>query len=193
VSFVVRQCGVIQISESNSIDENLARGGRMKRKYRLPNWILAGGMLLLATTLAAQSRAEVAAFRAAVEDILEKKKATCLKSNLAGYVSIWDENATKIPSVNPTVLGISAIRDNQRRVFQNWLFQEIDTNIEEFHLAGDFGWAHGTYWVQIKSKVGRNWIITKGTILTIFKKQNDGSWKIYCDVAMPASQVTGKR
>ena len=164
----------------------------MKGKYRLPNLILAGVMLLLATTLAAQSRAEVAAFRAAVEDILEKKKATCLKPNLAGYVSIWDENATKLPYGKTPVLGISAIRDNQRRVFQNWLFQEIDTNIEEFHLAGNFGWVHGTFWVQIKSKAGKNWIITKGTILTIFKKQNDGSWKIYSDVMMPASQVTGK-
>ncbi|MEE9465397.1 MAG: hypothetical protein V3W14_07505, partial [Candidatus Neomarinimicrobiota bacterium] len=105
----------------------------------------------------------------------------------------WDENAIRIWSDKPTVFGISAIRDNQRKVFQNWLFQEIDTNIEEFHLAGNFGWAHGTFWVQIKSKAGKNWIITKGTILTIFKKQNDGSWKIYSDVMMPASQVTGKR
>jgi len=157
-----------------------------KTLSRLSIWIFVVGMLLLATILPAQSPAEVNAFRAAVEEIFEKRDASCLKPNLVGYVSIWDENAIRILSYNSTVFGISAIRDYQRKSFQNWLFQEIDTNIEEVHLAGDFGWAHGTYWVQIKSKAGRNWFINKGTIVTIFKKQDDGSWKIYSDVMMPA-------
>ncbi len=155
-----------------------------KALSRLSIWILVVGMLLLATILPAQSQAEVNAFRAAVNEIFEKRDASVLKPNLTSYVSIWDENAIRISSYHPTVFGISAIRNRQRRAFQNWLFQEIDTNIEEVHLAGDFGWAHGTYWGQLKSKAKGNWRINKGTILTIFKKQDDGSWKIYCDVVM---------
>ena len=79
-----------------------------KSLYRLSIWILVGGMLLLATTLPAQSRAEANAFRAAVKEVYEKRDATCLKSNLAGYVSIWDEKAIRISSDKPMVFGISA-------------------------------------------------------------------------------------
>ena len=168
--------------------EVCSRGKMKKRLYRLHTWMLVVGMLLLATTLSAQSPAELNAFRAAVEEIFEKRDVACLESNLTGYVSIWDENAIRLSSDNPAVLGLSAIRDNQRKAFQNWFFQEVDTNIEEAHLSGDFGWTHGTYWVQLRSKAGGNWFINKGTILTVFRKQDDGSWRIYCDVMISTQE-----
>ncbi len=159
-----------------------------KSSFRFSIWILVGGMFLVATTLTGQTMVEVEAFRVEVEKIFERRKISCLNPSLEDYISIWDERAIRIEPDQPPIFGISSIKNKQRRTFQNWSFLEIDTNIEEVNLAGDWGWSHSTYWLQMKSKTSGGWLINKGTLLTIFKKQADGSWRIYCDTMMPAPE-----
>jgi ketosteroid isomerase-like protein len=88
-------------------------------------------------------------------------------------------------SNKPTIYGKSAIGNMKRKMFQTWTFESWDVEIDEIQLAGDLGYARGTYIVNLKSKAKSNSSILEGTFLTIFKKQADGSWKIYRDCMMP--------
>jgi ketosteroid isomerase-like protein len=52
---------------------------------------------------------------------------------------------------------------------------------EEIQLSGNFGFARGTYSALLVPKAGGEEIPIDGKYLTIFKKQADGTWKIYRD------------
>ena len=83
-----------------------------------------------------------------------------------------------------TVYGKAAIGKMKRKMFQTWAFKRFDVDIDEVQLAGDFGYARGTYIVHLQSKAESTSSVLEGTFLTVFKKQADGSWKIYRDCMM---------
>jgi len=62
---------------------------------------------------------------------------------------------------------------------------EMSIKVEDAQIAGDFGFAHGTYFVSVTPKGGGAVKSKEGKFLTIFKKQADGSWKIYRDSVSP--------
>jgi len=57
----------------------------------------------------------------------------------------------------------------------------MSIKVEDAQVAGDFGFAHGTFFVSVTPKGGGAVKSKVGKYLTIFKKQADGSWKIYRD------------
>jgi ketosteroid isomerase-like protein len=53
-------------------------------------------------------------------------------------------------------------------------------------VSGDWAWARGTYGVD--GEAGGNAFHVDGKFLTILKRQDDGSWKIYRDAFKSNSQ-----
>ncbi len=135
-------------------------------------------------TTIAITQNETANFREKIENIFDTWRASNLNEDFNLWFSNWDENAIKMASNKPTINGKSAIGNMKRKMFQTWSFESWDVEINEIQLAGDIGYARGTYIVNLKSKAGSNSSILEGTFLTIFKKQVDGSWKIYRDCMM---------
>lgn len=80
-----------------------------------------------------------------------------------------------------SIYGKSAIREFKHKKSQSPDDIEMTIKVEDTQLSGNFGFAHGTYFVSVTPKEGGVVKSKDGKFLTIFKKQIDGSWKIYRD------------
>ena len=80
-----------------------------------------------------------------------------------------------------TSYGKSAIDERKRNGLKKVEYESQIITVEETQVAGDWGFARGTATVTSKSKTGGATTNLEANFLTIFKKQADGSWKIFRD------------
>jgi len=120
-------------------------------------------------------------FRAAVQSIFDTYSAANIAGDTDRYISLWNENGIKMGPNKPAVHGRSAIEKLKRKGAQKWNYESQSIKVEETQVAGDWGFARGTYTATLTPKVGGETRKVNGKYLTIFKRQTDGSWKIYRD------------
>lgn len=134
--------------------------------------------------------AEDDSFKAAVEEIFATYSAANMKKDVDGWIALWDEEGIKMSPNIPSIYGKSAIREFKHKKSQSPDQMEMTIKVEDVQLSGDYGFAHGTYNVSVTPQGGGPAKSKEGKYLTIFKKQPDGSWKIYRDSvsANPASK-----
>ena len=125
--------------------------------------------------------AEDDAFRAAVEELFDTYSSVNMKKDTDGYMALWDENGVKMVPNSPAIKGKSAIEELKRKKNNNPDDLTMEIIVEDSQVAGEFGFAHGTFSVSVKPKGGGDTKSIAGNYLTIFKKQADSSWKIYRD------------
>jgi uncharacterized protein (TIGR02246 family) len=121
------------------------------------------------------------AFKAAVKDIFDTYSTANNKKDADAWISLWDEKGIKMVPNQPAIYGKSAIGERKRKKAKKPEDITQDIKIEDTQVAGDFGFAHGTYSVSIKPTGGGAMKFFEGKFLTIFKKQANGSWKIFRD------------
>jgi len=134
--------------------------------------------------------AEDDSFRAAVSEIFDTYSSANMKKDVESWIALWDEKGIKMAPNSPAIYGKSAIEEMKRKKSQAPGDVEMSIKIEDTQIAGDFGFAHGTYFVSVTPEGGGAAKSKEGKYLTIFKKQADGSWKIYRDAVSsnPASK-----
>lgn len=114
------------------------------------------------------------------------QKATA-QHRLDGWMSYMADNAVLF-NINPPVAGKKAIADFYRPTFENPDFQLTwSPSRGEIFISGDMGYTSGRYEMRLKSPKG-NLIVRKGSYLTVWKKQADGSWKVIADGGEPDPQ-----
>jgi len=143
--------------------------------------MLMGVVLLLAGPATAGKAADVEAFKAAVQDTMDKYSIAMNAENSDLWILLWDENGMQMPPGAPAVVGKPAIEKGIRGSHQALDWEEFTINLEEVQVAGDWGFARGTYSASITPKAGGETAFLDGKYLTIFKRQPDGSWKIFRD------------
>jgi ketosteroid isomerase-like protein len=151
---------------------------------RTIKYIIVVTFLVMMMANSAIAEMDSDAFRVIVEEIFSTWRASNLNGDFDLWLSIWDENAVKMASNRPTLSGKSAIGNLKRKMSQARVVKSWDVEIDEVQLAGDFGYARGTYIISSDSKADSTSLTLEGTFLTIFRKQADGSWKIYRDCMM---------
>ena len=155
--------------------------------------VLALGVALVALTLLACAQqttpvaeeataieADVAAFEAVVLDTWVTWSATVNAGDVDGWIALWDDDGVQMPPNAPAVHGKPAIRETASGVFLSVDFEEFTINNEEVQVFGDFGFARGNYSFVTVMAEGDP-VPFEGKYLTIFKRQPDGSWKVYRD------------
>jgi ketosteroid isomerase-like protein len=125
------------------------------------------------------------AFRAAVKEIFDTYSSANMRKDVESWIALWDEKGIKMAPNSPAIYGKSAIEEMKRKKSQAPDDVEMSIKIEDTQIAGDFGFAHGTYSVSIKPIGDGDRKFMEGKFLTVFKKQADGSWKIYRDSVSP--------
>jgi uncharacterized protein (TIGR02246 family) len=122
-----------------------------------------------------------AAFKATVEEVFTAYSAANMAGDADRYMSLWDEDCIKMGPGKPAVFGKAAIDKRKRAGYQKADVESQIINVEEARVAGEWGFARGTFTATEKSKKDGAVAHADGKFLTIFKKQVDGSWKIFRD------------
>ncbi len=124
---------------------------------------------------------DLEAFKAAVQDTLDKYSAAMNAEDSDLWISLYDENGIQMSPNASAVVGKPAIEKGIRQSYQALDWEKFTIRLEEVQVGGDWGFARGTYSAFITPKAGGETAFIDGKYLTIFKRQPDGSWKIFRD------------
>ena len=135
-------------------------------------------MLLLSLPVLANDNEE-ASVKAAVEDRYQEWLAAAKKKDVSAMMDLYDENAVLMPKSEEPVLSKAAIGEYYKKLFANPQFVPFTLTLDwnSFHPAGDIATSTSVF----EGDVTRNGkqIHFRGKNLLVWKKQADGSWKIF--------------
>jgi uncharacterized protein (TIGR02246 family) len=135
-------------------------------------------MLLLSVPVLANNDEE-ARIKAAVEARYNDWLAAANKKDAAALTDLYDENAVLLPKQEEPVIGKAAISEYYKKLVADPQFVPFTLALSwnSFHLVGDSAIATAMF----EGDVTRNGkqIHFRGKNLLAWKKQADGSWKIF--------------
>ena len=136
-------------------------------------WLVS---LFVLPALAQDNEAEI---KATVENHYKEWLAAANKKDVSAMLNLYDENAVLMPKQEEPVLGKAAISEYYKKLFADPQFVPftLTTNWNSFHVVGDIAIATSVF----EGDVTRNGkqIHFRGKNLLVWKKQVDGSWKIF--------------
>ena len=119
----------------------------------------------------------------AIKHVLERYGAMCNTGDFEAWISLWSAEGRQMPPDAPARIGIDAIRDGMKPVFDTMDLDFVLVGIEEVRVFGDLGLTRCNYTLGATPKEGgtRIEVMPDGKALTLYQKQSDGSWKIVYD------------
>ena len=117
--------------------------------------------------------------KAAVTEQYQRWLAAENKKDAAAITDFYDENAVLMPKQEEPVIGKPAIGEYYKRLVANPQFVPFTLSVQSnsFHVAGDIAIETASF----DGDVTRNdkQIHFRGKEIVVWKKEQDGSWKIY--------------
>jgi uncharacterized protein (TIGR02246 family) len=135
-------------------------------------------MFLLSVPVLANDDEE-ARIKTTVEDRYKEWLAAANKKDAAALTNLYDEKAVLMPKEEEPVIGKAAIGEYYRKLVADPHFVPftLTLNWNSFHVVGDIAIATSVF----EGDVTRNGKQShfRGKNLLVWKKQADGSWKIF--------------
>ena len=132
---------------------------------------------------------DIAAEEAAINGLLNAFDSAANASDADGLVALYMDNAVRIPPNEPALMGKEAIRGHFQQYYDQFT-EEVDNVVVDVHVSGDLVFSRGTYTINITLRAGGESFKTKGSWVSIQKKQSDGSMKVVCDIWSDESLVS---
>ncbi|MFC2115153.1 YybH family protein [Bacteroidota bacterium] len=151
-----------------------------KLKLKFPIFFLLFGILLGCAQY--NKNADVEADIAAIKEVLGTYILGVNNDDLDLFISAWCDDAIRMESGYPAIIGKEIIRAHFKKIG----FDNFNCNIDlygeiEVEVSGDLAFSHANYILSITPKEGGSTTLFDGKVVDIYKRQADGSWKIYID------------
>ena len=136
-------------------------------------------MLLLSLPVLANDNDDEAKVKAAVKDRYQEWLTAENKKDAAAITNLYDENAVLMPKSEEPVLGKAAIGEYYKKLVANPDFVPFTLSLDwnSFHVVGDI--AIATAMFEGDATRNKKQIHFRGKNFLVWKKQTDGSWKIF--------------
>jgi uncharacterized protein (TIGR02246 family) len=131
-----------------------------------------------------------AAVRQAVDQTNAKMTAALQSGDTAAMASVYQDDAVVMMSGMPAWHGHADIATNGRGMFDAMKLSDVKFNTTSLDIEGDYAIETGTYEMTVTPKGGKP-APDKGKYITVWKKQADGSWKVYRDISNSDSAPKG--
>lgn len=141
--------------------------------------LLAALMSLLASLGPTATLADAAQDETAIRAVWAEYSKARVAGDAASWLSLWDENGIQMPPGSPA-RGKTTLDEVVPKAFAAVPATSMSIEPEEIQLMGDWAFSRGTY--EANQTVKGNPVNVDGKFLTIFRRQEDGSWKIYRDI-----------
>jgi uncharacterized protein (TIGR02246 family) len=134
-------------------------------------------MFLVALPVFAQNNE--ANIKSAVEDRYKEWLAAANKKDAVALMNLYDEDAVLMPKEEEPVLGKAAIGEYYKKLVVDPHFVPftLTVNWDSFHVVDDIAIATSVFDGDV-TRNGKQ-IHFRGKNLLVWKKQTDGSWKIF--------------
>ena len=133
------------------------------------------GTVAAPTTDPAAVRRAIDSTNAILTDALTKKDA-------AAQSAMYDPEAMVMWSNMPAWKGRSEIQANVTKMFEEVDFKDVKFTTQDVDVSGDLAVETGTYVMTVVPK-GAPAMPDEGKYITVWKRQGDGTWKVYRDIS----------
>jgi ketosteroid isomerase-like protein len=139
--------------------------------------LLTGSALFLGGCATVQKGREEADM-AAIQEIWKNYAKAATTGDAALWLSLWDENGIQLPP-DTAARPKKVLDEVYPKAFSMMKIHTMNINVEESVIIGDFAYCRGTY--TSDRTINNNKVSVDGKFLTLFRRQEDGSWRIYRD------------
>ncbi|MDV7145671.1 nuclear transport factor 2 family protein [Tropicimonas sp. TH_r6] len=148
--------------------------------------ILACSAMVLSMVLSPPAFADEASDRAEILEIWDRYEDTRMAGDAEGWLALWDEDGIQVPLERPP-RDKDRLAEIARKAFVAIDATDFEIRSEEEIIAGDWAWSRGDY-SMILNLQGVD-LAREGNFLTIFRRQSDGSWRIFRETITPFDDV----
>jgi len=134
--------------------------------------------LVAAPALAVVAQDSTEADGAAIEAMWDVYETALIDGDAEKWLSLWDEGGVQLPPGGPAV-DKAELAAAMPAELADVDFTAMDIQPAETVVSGDFAFSRGVYTLEGGS--GDDAFAVDGKFLTIFRRQDDGSWRIYRD------------
>jgi len=127
------------------------------------------------------SKVDTEADVAAIKSSTEEYDATLKAGDLDSWMSLYTDDAVRMPPNMPALVGKDAIRNFYQPILEQYVI-DINETCEEVIVCGDWAFIRGTYTYTMTPKVGGDPSLDSGKWIALHKRQSDGSWNIYRNI-----------
>ena len=138
--------------------------------------------MVAGVALAVCSLAPVPGLAGDAEDITaiwDAYEAARVAGDADAWLALWDEGGVQMPPGMPA-RGLDALTVGVPKAFAAMPASAMEISPVETVVMADWAFSRGTYTADLTS--GGNAVHMDGKFMTIFRRQDDGSWKIYRDI-----------
>ena len=135
--------------------------------------------LMFIAVMPALAKDDETKIKAVVEDRYNEWIAAASKKDAEALTDLYDENAVLMPKQEEPVIGKAAIGEYYRKLVADPHYVPFTETFESnsFHVAGEIAIDTADFDGEL-TRDGKH-IHFHGKILIVWKKQKDGSWKIF--------------
>lgn len=116
---------------------------------------------------------------AAINTIWDSYEAARVAGDADSWLSLWDEGGVQMPPGMPA-RGKDVLMVGVPKAFVAMPASAMEISPEEIVIMGDWAFSRGNYTAALTSQ--GNEVEVDGKFMTIFRRQEDASWKIYRDI-----------
>ena len=124
---------------------------------------------------------DVAAVRQTIDQANAKASDAFQRGDTAVLFSFYDSDIAVLMAGQPTLRGKAEVTSSLAKMFAGTKFSDVKFSTSTVDVGGDYAIETGTYEMTV-TEPGKKPVPDKGKYLTVWKKQADGSWKIYRDM-----------
>ncbi len=149
-------------------------------------WVLAMVLLLAAAMLgltgcASTPKGDPAAFEQTVRAIWVDYSKYILAGDAENWIKLWDAGGVQLPPGSPMKMSVAEIKSSIAAGLSAVKYTTFVINISGTFVDHDYGFAYGNYKYVFAPSGGGDQVVGDGKYETIFKRQADGTWKIFRD------------
>jgi uncharacterized protein (TIGR02246 family) len=118
-----------------------------------------------------------------LEKILQEYEKTVNSNDFEGWLSLWADEGIQLPPNAPANRGIDQIKNAMKPAFDELNMHADISEVTNVHVFGDVGVTTCLYSINATPKAGGESfdVMKDGKALTIFKKSENGEWKVMFD------------
>ena len=115
---------------------------------------------------------------AAINELYKQATLACSSGEVELYLSLFTEDAVVMATEFPAIIGKEELRPAMEGLFSQFDLK-LPYTVDEVEVHGDWAFARSSFQYSMTLKEGGETTTRAGKELDIFKRQADGSWKIY--------------
>ena len=123
--------------------------------------------------------ADDAADEAAIDKIWDAYEAARVAGDADAWLALWDDGGVQMPPGIPA-RGKDALVVGVPKAFEAMPASAMEITPAETVIMGDWAFSRGNF--TATQTVKGNTVEVDGKFMTIFRRQDDGTWKIYRDI-----------